>query len=76
MVVDLKMNETENWFSRAKVEAEKALPRNERVVGIAIVVFCILMIIFFGVHQIQSKGFFTSKFGILEIIFLYGFWVF
>jgi hypothetical protein len=70
------MKETENWFSRAKTAAEETLPRNERVVGIAIVTFCFLMIIFFGTHQIQSTDFFTFKFGLLEMILFYGFWIF
>jgi hypothetical protein len=70
------MNETENWFSRAKKEGEKNLPLNERIFGIGIVVFCVLMIIFFGTHQIWSTGFFTSKFGTLEMLLAYGFWIF
>jgi hypothetical protein len=70
------MNEIQNWFSRAKTAAEEALPRNERVVGISIVVFCVLMIIFFVAHQTQSTGFFTSKFGALEMLLFYGFWIF
>ena len=70
------MKETKNWFSRAKKEAEKPLPRPERVFGIGIVVISILMIIFFLAHQTQSTGFFTSKFGSLEMLFFYGFWIF
>lgn len=70
------MKEIENWFSRAKVDAEKELPLNERVFGIAIVVFCVLMILFFGTHQMQTTGFFTSKFGALEMLLFYGFWIF
>ena len=50
-----------SWYSRAKADAEIALPRNERVVGIGIVVFCVLMIIYFGAHQMQTTGFFTSN---------------
>jgi hypothetical protein len=30
-----------DWFYRAKTEAKKKLPLNERIFGIAIVVFCI-----------------------------------
>ena len=70
------MKETESWFVRAKKEAKKPLPRHERVFGIGIVVFCILMIMFFWAHQAQSTGFFTSKFGSLEMLFFYGFWIF
>jgi hypothetical protein len=71
-----KMKEKLAWFSRAKTDAEKDLPLNERVFGIAIVVFCVLMIIFFIAHQIQTTGFFTSKFGPLEMLLFYGFWIF
>ena len=70
------MKETEIWFERAKKEAKKSLPRNERVFGIGIVIFCILMIFFFWAHQTQSTGFFTSKFGSLEMVLFYGFWLF
>ena len=70
------MTTTKSWFSRAKVDAEKDLPLNERIFGIAIVVFCILMLIFFGIHQMQTTGFFTIYFGTLEMFLFYGFWIF
>jgi len=72
----MNMNNSGNWFSRAKREAKKDLPRNERVFGIGIVVFCFLMIIFFLAHQMNSTGFFTSEFVALEMLFFYGFWIF
>ena len=65
-----------SWFTRAKEEAEKRLPLNERVFGIFIVIFCVLMIFFFGSHQMNGTGFFTNKFGMLEMFLFYGFWVF
>ena len=65
-----------DWFYRAKTEAKKKLPLNGRIFGIAIVIVSILMIMFFRDHQIHSTGFFTSKFGTMEIIMLYGFWIF
>jgi hypothetical protein len=34
------------------------------------------MILFFWIHQTQSTGYFTSKFGTIEFIMLYGFWIF
>ena len=71
-----KMKEAKTWFSRAKTAAEETLPWNERVFGIGIVIVSILMIIFFVSHQMQSTGFFTSKFGALEMLILYGFWIF
>ena len=75
------MNETqatESWFSRGKAEAEKGIPKSERIVGIAIVVFCVLMVLYFVAHQTWSTGFFTATFGTLEILMLYGslvFWI-
>ena len=41
-----------------------------------LVIFSGLMIIFFGYHQMQETGFFTLKFGMLEMFLFYGFWVF
>ncbi len=72
----MKINIIEKSYSRAKEEAEKKLPLNERIFGILIIIFCILMIIFFGIHQIKETGFFTIKFSILEMLFFYGFWIF
>ena len=69
------MNETEkneNWFSRAKAEADKGIPQNERLVGVAIVVVCVLIVFYFVAHQTGSTGFFTETFGTLEMIMLYG----
>ena len=67
---------TDNWFSRAKSEADKGIPNSERVTGIAIVVFCVLMVSYFVAHQMWTTGFFTSTFGTLGMIMLYGSWVF
>ncbi len=66
------MKAKESWYSKGKAEAEKGIPRNERVVGIAIVVVSLLIVVFFVAHQIQSTGFFTAAFGTLEMILLYG----
>jgi len=66
------MKETESWFSRGKAEAEKGIPYRERVVGIAIVVFSVLMVLYFVVHQTRSTGLFTETFGTLEMLLLYG----
>jgi len=66
------MKEVESWFSRGKVAAKKDLPLGERVVGIAIVVFSLLMMSYFALHQIRSTGFFTAAFGTSEMLLLYG----
>jgi hypothetical protein len=70
------MNKIENWFSRAKVEADKGIPHGERGFGIFLVVINILMILYFTAHQIRSTGFFTESFSSLEMFFLYGYSVF
>ena len=70
------MKEVEIWLSRAKVEADKGIPRGERGFGIALVIINILMILYFTTHQMRSTGFFTESFGTLEMFFLYGYSVF
>ena len=70
------MNTNESWFSRGKAEADKGIPFGERVTGVAIVVFSILMVLHFAAHQRQSTGFFTATFGTLEMIAVYGYWVY
>ncbi len=69
------MEGTETWLSRGKAEADKGIPRGERVVGIGIVVFSVSMILYLAAHQVRSTGFFTEEFGTLEMVVLYGFWV-
>jgi len=70
------VKEIESWLSRGRAEAEKGIPYRERVVGIAIVVFSVLMVLYFVAHQMRSTGFFTATFGTLEMLMLYGFFVF
>ena len=70
------MNDNKNWFNRAKKDAGRKLPLNERIFGILIIIFCLIAIIYFVNHQIQLTGFFTAKFGIIEILLFYGFWIF
>jgi len=67
-----KTEAKESWYSRGKAEADKGIPHGQRVVGIAIVVVCVLIILYFVAHQTWSTGFFTTKFGTLEMIMLYG----
>ena len=66
------MKANESWLSRGKREAEKGIPFSERFVGISIVVFSVLMISYLTAHQVWSTGFFTEKFGALEMFMLYG----
>jgi len=66
------MKTEESWFSRGKAEAEKGIPASERFVGITIVAFSVLMVLYFVAHQRQSTGFFTAAFGTTEMFMLYG----
>lgn len=67
---------TENWFSRGKTEADKGIPKNDRVVGIGFFFAgSILMVLYLAAHQTGSTGFFTAKFGTTEMIMLYGSWI-
>jgi hypothetical protein len=52
----------ENWFSRGKAEADKGIPKNERIVGIGFFFTgSVLIILYLAAHQIWSTGFFTAK---------------
>ena len=67
---------TENWFSRGKAEADKGIPKNERIAGIGFFFAgSILVVLYLAAHQIWSTAFFTAKFGTIEMIMLYGSWI-
>jgi hypothetical protein len=71
-----KTEPAENWFSRGKAEADKGIPKNERVVGIGFFFAgSVLMILYLVAHQMLSTGFFTAAFGTAEMIMLYGSWI-
>ena len=74
-----KLNKTEsseNWFSRGKAEADKGIPKNERILGIGFFFSgSVLMLLYLAAHQIWSTGFFTAKFGTIEMFTLYGSWI-
>jgi hypothetical protein len=76
---EIKLNQTktqENWFSRAKAEADKGIPKNDRIAGIGFFFAgSVLMFLYLVFHQIWSTGFFTTKFGPIEMIMLYGSWI-
>ncbi len=68
----------ENWYSRGKAEADKGIPKDQRIVGVVIVVVCVLLVFYFVAHQMWSTGFFTAAFGPLEVFMFYGhlvFWI-
>ena len=51
------MNEievSESWYSRVKAIADKGIPNNERVVGVAIFVFSIYLVNHF--KQLKKRG--------------------
>ena len=64
---------TKNWFARhAEAEAKKdAMPYSERVGNVVAVVAIILVTLYFVAHQMWSTGFFTSKFGSVEMFLFY-----
>lgn len=67
---------TETWFSRGKAEADKGIPRNERIIGIGFFFTgSVLMVLYLATHQLWSTGFFTETYGTIEMIMLYGSWV-
>jgi len=50
-----KAEPSENWLSRGKAEADKGIPRNERLVGIEFFFGgSILMILYLSAHQIST----------------------
>lgn len=63
------------WYSRAKSDADKGIPADERLSSAAIAVFSVLMVGFFVSHQTQVTGFFTAEFGTLEQVLFYGYWI-
>ena len=77
----ISLNETEevdNWFSRARKEADKDISLDDHVTGIVLVIFSVLLMSYFAAHQIWSTGFFTAKFDTLGMFLLYGsliFWI-
>ena len=71
-----KTEPTENWFSRGKIDADKGIPKNDRIVAIGFFFAgSVLMVLYLVAHQIWSTGFFTTSFGTAEMIMLYGSWI-
>lgn len=70
------MKVSQSWFFRAKAEADKGIPRRDRVTSIVLCVICVLFVVYFAQHQTQSTGFLTQAFQSAEMFMLYGFWVF
>jgi hypothetical protein len=50
------IEETESWFARAKAVADKGVPRGERIFGIGLFIFSVLMLLYFVAHQTGSTG--------------------
>ena len=68
------MKATESWFSRLiEGELKDTVEYSQRVAGTAIFVLGVLGVLYFVAHQIGSTGFFTTKFGTLEVLLLYGY---
>jgi hypothetical protein len=74
--MEFNMIEFKSFYSKAKVEAEKGIPRQDRIGSIFIFIFSILMLLYFGFHLYLSTGFYNLEFNLLEKLFLFGFFVF
>jgi hypothetical protein len=62
----------------AEEELDDKIASDDRSSSVVIIVVCIPFILLYIAHQTMSTDFFTSKFGPLEIIMLYGpliFWI-
>jgi hypothetical protein len=72
------LNETEatdSWFSKrvdGQLEELASKSRDGSRPAIVFVLIFTLIVLYFAVNQIWSTGFFTSAFGSLETLFLYG----
>ncbi|WP_455139307.1 hypothetical protein [Candidatus Hodarchaeum mangrovi] len=61
-------------FSRSvEEEQDDKIALDDIIMSIALVVFGIFIGLYFIIHQVWSTGFFTTTFGTLEFILLYGF---
>ncbi len=70
------MNRTQtnkSWFSKlVEKEVEYADPYEDRGLSIGLVVVGVLMGLYYITHQTRSTGFFTTTFGTIEMLLLYG----
>jgi len=62
-----------NWLVRhVEAEAKKdVIPYSERAGNIVGVVAILLIVLYFVAHQVWSTGFFTSRFGTVEMLLFY-----
>ncbi|MFX0013438.1 MAG: hypothetical protein ACFFB2_01765 [Promethearchaeota archaeon] len=60
----------------AEEELDDEIAFDDRVSSIVIIVVGVLIGLYFVTHQIGATGFFTVTFGMLEMFFLYGFFIF
>jgi hypothetical protein len=63
-----------NWLVRhAEAEAKKdVLPHSDRIGNVVAVVVVALVCFYFVAHQMWGTGFFTAKFGVVEMFLFYG----
>jgi len=68
-----KVEAIKNWFSKnAEKDLEDDIARDDIIASIVIVVCCALLGLYFVAHHTRSTGFFTTKFGTVEMFLLYG----
>jgi hypothetical protein len=71
---DMKITK-QQWYQIAKSEAKKPIPTSERVWSVIFFVVSITMLIYLASLQIEGSNFYTDKFGMLEMLGQYGFWL-
>lgn len=64
----------DNWYQRAKQDAYLGIPIGDRIVSVLFFFASVFALLYLINHQIQNTGFYSEKFGIIEAVFLYGFW--
>ncbi len=76
------MRTFKKWLSKIveeELEDYDVLSVEDRVISIGVIMIFPLILFYFIGHQMFSTGFFTAKFGTLEMILLYGtpiYWIF
>ncbi|MFW9996326.1 MAG: hypothetical protein ACFFD4_30065 [Candidatus Odinarchaeota archaeon] len=68
-----KIESVKSWYSKlVEEEMEDDIARDDLGMSIVLVVVCILMVLYLAANQVWSTGLFTSAFGTLEMLLLYG----
>lgn len=63
------------WLQPAIEAASKPIEAGDRIFGIGIIIFSVLMITILYMNLSQESGFFTRKLTTLELFLLFGYWI-